>query len=623
MRRPRSDDGGFVLPWFALMIVVLLGMAGFSIDVGNWYLTASRLQRAADAGALAGTVFLPSNPASATSTAVNAVNLNGYSTSAGDTINTDQTDLQPTQLRVTVGTTVNNSFASFLGIETTTIRRSAVGEFQGPIPMGSPDNRMGNDPDTAYNPGFWINIDGPNSNKQNGDRFATYNCNMSESRCSPGTGVGANNPATGADFSRNGYAFAIEVAAGSASANPLNIQVFDAALAYTGDNCGTGAGVVYPTAADITAMNTRDTGAAGQVVPSGYYDTASTRYSSASTSTYCVGDTTTNANAGGTAALSTTLGTTFIVREPDDTPFDDFDNDIATDILGHDCVMQTRTYDLRNASGATASRITQYLTQGDGAFADSEAVVSRSDDFTISSTSGGSTGVTFAESFRRWLSVCQISNPSEGDYILQIKTDTLLGTPNKDNLAAQDNTTLSGKNRMAIRAGFSTGTNQPSGSGFKLYGNGKLPIYANAPGSVSTFYVARVVPSGSNRTLSIPMFDMGDASSAGTLSLMYDADGDGTASSYTPTGGCNFVRDFGTTVNSATCTLTGVSSSAGYNGHIVQIDIPIPSTYTCDTDATKKGCWFLIRASFPGATSVQDTTTWQATIIGDPVHLIE
>ena len=619
MNRPRSDDGGFVLPWFALMLVVLLGFAGFSVDVGNWYLTASRLQRAADAGALAGTVFLPSNPAQANTTAVQAVGLNGYNTSEGDSVTTDQTDLQPTQLRVTVGTTVNNSFASLLGIETTNVRRSAVGEFQGPIPMGSPDNRMCNDPDNAYAaPGCWINIDGPNSNKQNGDRFQTNNCNISESRCAPGTGVGANT-----EYASQGYAFAIEVAAGAVSPDPLNVQIFDAALAYTGDNCGTGVGVIYPTAADVTALNTLDTGGAGQPVPSGYYDNASTRFSSASASAYCVGDTTTNANAGGTAAISTNLGTTFIVRVPDDTPFDDFDNPVARDVTGNDCVLQTRTYDLRVASGATASEITQLLTPGDSAFADSEAVVDRSNDFTLSASSGGSTGVSFAESFRRWLSVCQIASPAEGDYILQVKTSTVLGTPNVANIAGSVNRTLSGKNRMALRAGFATGTNTPVGPAFKLYGNGKLPLYANAPGSTSTFYVARVVPSGSNRTLSIPMFDMGDASSAGTLTLVYDPDGDGTASSYTPTGGCNFVRDFAATVNSASCQLTGVSSSAGYNGHMVTIDVPIPSSYTCDTDPAKKGCWFLIRASFPGATSVQDTTTWQATIIGDPVHLIE
>ena len=51
------------------MIAVLLGMAGLSVDIANWYLQGNREQKAADAAALAGAVYLPDDPARATSTA--------------------------------------------------------------------------------------------------------------------------------------------------------------------------------------------------------------------------------------------------------------------------------------------------------------------------------------------------------------------------------------------------------------------------------------------------------------------------------------------------------------------------------------------------------------------------
>ena len=270
---------------------------------------------------------------------------------------------------------------------------------------------------------------------------------MSESNCSPGTGVGVNS-----EFSPQGYTFRIEVPPELPPPIRSTSRSSTPPSAFQGDTCGGNGGTaaVWPTAADIAGLQVLD--------PTHYNGTTTARYSGASSAgasvnPYCVGDVTTNANAGGTATFSTNLGTTFIVREPDDSPFDDFNNPIAQDNSGEDCVMQTRAYDLRAPTGSV-SEITQLLTPGDGQFADSEAVFDSSDDFDISA---GSTGVSFAESFRRWLSVCQIDNPIVGNYVLQIKTATTLGSP------FTVDTTLSGKNRMAIRTGFASGTAVPTG----------------------------------------------------------------------------------------------------------------------------------------------------------------
>ena len=55
-------DKGYILVQFALLLVPLLLMVGFSVDVGYWYNRASDIQKAADAAALAGVVWLPDVP---------------------------------------------------------------------------------------------------------------------------------------------------------------------------------------------------------------------------------------------------------------------------------------------------------------------------------------------------------------------------------------------------------------------------------------------------------------------------------------------------------------------------------------------------------------------------------
>ena len=97
---------------------------------------------------------------------------------------------QPNQLRVTVSTTVRNFFIGLVGLPRQTITRTAVAEFEGPVPMGSPANNLGNqpiatgdldwgsglsDPESA-NPEVWAQIAGAGTNKHNGDRFTANLC---------------------------------------------------------------------------------------------------------------------------------------------------------------------------------------------------------------------------------------------------------------------------------------------------------------------------------------------------------------------------------------------------------------------------------------------------------------
>lgn len=57
-----------------------------------------------------------------------------------------------------------------------------------------------------------------------------------------------------------------------------------------------------------------------------------------------------------------------------------------------------------------------------------------------------------------------------------------------------------------------------------------------------------------------------------------------------------------------------------YNGKWVNLGLPIPNDSTCTLGALP-GYWWKIRYVING--QANDTTTWSAEVIGDPVHLVE
>ena len=51
-----------------------------------------------------------------------------------------------------------------------------------------------------------------------------------------------------------------------------------------------------------------------------------------------------------------------------------------------------------------------------------------------------------------------------------------------------------------------------------------------------------------------------------------------------------------------------------YNGQWLKFEMDLPSDYSC-TD-----CWWKMNYDYSGGT--QDTTTWRAYILGNPIHLV-
>jgi len=105
-RRFGVDDAGAIAVLVAILAPALLAVAAFSVDVARWYVEGVRLQKAADAAALAGVVFMPQDLPTATSTALRVAAMNGFT--SGVTVTQGS---RPSQLQVTIASRVSNSFA--------------------------------------------------------------------------------------------------------------------------------------------------------------------------------------------------------------------------------------------------------------------------------------------------------------------------------------------------------------------------------------------------------------------------------------------------------------------------------------------------------------------------------
>ncbi len=135
---------GQVIPIFAMSLFLFVGLCAIVIDV-TWYWTNSlRVQRAADAAALAGAVLLPGNPSGAYSLARAEAAKNGYTDGLGGVTVTPAVDTNNMRrLNVTIHAPVGTFFMQIVGIQSVAANRQAKAEFILPVPMGSPQNYYG------------------------------------------------------------------------------------------------------------------------------------------------------------------------------------------------------------------------------------------------------------------------------------------------------------------------------------------------------------------------------------------------------------------------------------------------------------------------------------------------
>ena len=167
-------EHGYVLVMFAMLLVPILLLVGFSVDVGSWYSRASDMQKAADAASLAGVVWLPDDTKAANA-ALATAKKNGFDPADPNiTVTVGRSTSGPNRLKVTIrDRRVGSFFYSRLGGRDLDMSRSATAEYLLPVRMGSPENRLGNDPTSGYSPNLWASISGPFAALVNGDPYST------------------------------------------------------------------------------------------------------------------------------------------------------------------------------------------------------------------------------------------------------------------------------------------------------------------------------------------------------------------------------------------------------------------------------------------------------------------
>jgi hypothetical protein len=576
-----TKERGFFMVWFALTFVALTAFAGLAIEYNRWENIGNRVQKAADAAALAGAVFMPENVGNkAYTTAKTIASQNGFTDGSNGIVITTSAGRLPNQLKVSIKVPTKNPFGGIVGYGSTVIQRKAVAEYQLPQNLGSPQNSFGNDPESgSTQPQFWGNIFGPSSSKGKGDAVNSASPRAPTSICD------ADNCPSGAnkDYDAAGYFYSIDVPAGATGA--LNVQVFDPAFVHVGDQCGDSDGNAKNSLDQaVTLTAAQIPGYTGTVTPA-------VRYASAGSSGYCTGD---NYYADGSNTQNP--WTVWTLRSPDISTWDPTNNPIVCQAEFPGVYPETSN-DLPN--GTISSSHLKTLLQS------------------ATNYTGTNPARTFASFFRQWVQICSVAAPEQGTYFLQVQTATKI-----------DGTLTplgGGSNRYALRVGL--GSNFATTNNVRVYGNQKMGIYANATGADTRFYLTRVLPGDAGHTLILQFYDTGDASQAGDISVLPPPDSNVSGTLFT---GCQYTAPpgnstgppWGTLVNTSSgCKITGVSSSS-YNGQWVTFDIPLPDTYDCN-DADPLGCWTRLRFTYPSGTSVSDTTTWQAYMLGDPVRLIQ
>ena len=108
----------------AVLVVVLLAVAGLAIDYGNWMLSRRQVQNAADAAALAAAAQIPSGGATIQSTGTAQYAANGQ---PGDAVTISQTTDMTTNdsVQVTATRTVSTWFTHVLGLSNVKVTATA------------------------------------------------------------------------------------------------------------------------------------------------------------------------------------------------------------------------------------------------------------------------------------------------------------------------------------------------------------------------------------------------------------------------------------------------------------------------------------------------------------------
>jgi len=606
----RSREGGFMTILLAVLVAsgFLFAAMAVSVDTSRWYDEMNRVQKAADAAALAGVPYLPFDLTNARLRANEVAKRNGYDDASPDVVVTVAIGDLQSQLKVTITSRIKNSFGGFIGLTNTTVSRTATADYKGPAPMGSPCNTFGNEPNAggagssptpvgtaqgaspfsncSRNPTFWGVLEGPETGKVQGDRYSTRGCESSGVDGCTGTTNNEYGPKLSATSTTAfGYTFVVKVQP-AAVGTQVTLQVYDPLMVNAGQTCAS-----LPAASSF--------GTTGNVNDYVTNADAKNRYSSdgSTTSTYCTGDSYPGTGSG--ASTKHGMTTSFVLRQQVDS-LDPTAAPVQNNTSGSPCIKQYGSYVTTSALSANLFK------KGNASYNDD-----------------------LARMFHNWVALCTFTPTRSGDYYLQVRTNVSLagsgtGLERSGNTAAAalDGNTTSGEgsNSFSLRAVTAVGQEK----NVAVSGYEHMPIYMNADTATANFNLIRVLPGAAGQSISFSYFDAGDAAGTGSVKVLPPTDATGSILTTPFPGSCKAAGGSAGTGQTLTACSAALSQSGGTslnNGKTETITIPIPTDYNCSVNSFG-GCWYRVQVSFNSGT-VHDVTTWDATIIGDPVRLIK
>jgi Putative Flp pilus-assembly TadE/G-like len=604
------DQAGFVLVFFALALIALLGIASLVVDYGYWSLRAQQIQRAADAAALAGVAYMP-NVTKATSVATTTAADNGFTSGGSVTVVVTPTDAsgntQTDQLTVKITDTgIPTFFAKVFGRDSVSETRTSTAKFDQPIPLGSPENSLGtgnlpsgsapgSTSESAAND--WLAISGYCTARENGDEFSSFydgNDGGGGTICPNDASWPPSTVFTNVDYNPQGYVYDINdppAANSTLTAAPVTVQIYDPSYNAPTGPCG-------HTTGGSNAGDNSD-------MPCGVTASVTTNWLIYGPGTG-IFDPTVDPILAPTGASLSNPG----VFGSGDTTCED---------------AWCSLYVIPAGSQAGNYHLNLWTTAGEPDSAATNAFALRAQ------TNGPSV-------------VCQFTCPSTA--VINPATDTFLpcstiaeGTFTADPQCPE----IHGDKYMGIYVDSgATSTCDPGPRQEWLSVNGQPPAATTVTGPepCSNFYLAQVAPSYAGKTMTITLFDPGEGATAiqilqpdGTpASFTYETDDtnaeDGCPSSVAPNSCAPYVSDDGNDppTNPVTCicdpglqvpNLSGRVSASKYNDRYLEIQVPITTNLAT---LQANGGWYKVEYVF--TSTVSDRTTWSVNIGGNPIHLV-
>ncbi len=233
-KRNRREEGGYVLVTVALVTTILLLFTGLTVDFGSWYNRAAEIQRAADAAALAGVVWMPEYDVART-VAFDTAKKNGFEHGVGGIeVVVEEVEGNNRQLKVTITDTSAPQFFSQLAVDSQRIRRSSVGEYVLPVPLGSPKNTFGtgNLLSGSDRENFWASVNGYCAGHENGDDKLAFYETQNDGGASPNCNKTGNTMQSDT-YDPDGYLYAIDL---KQNVSSLKLEIYDAPYYTSGSD---------------------------------------------------------------------------------------------------------------------------------------------------------------------------------------------------------------------------------------------------------------------------------------------------------------------------------------------------------------------------------------------------